>query len=269
MEDRCIGANYSMRFKDKIKSKFARNVSSPQYCWLMELLQLSWVDTSNFREAKMCYRCFKKYDRRRGGNLCKPVDLDAAAVDVEKDGKVAVTVSADTDDCDEDLNSDVDDSDANTDEDGVDDDDDDNDAEQDLKSVSASNQLPLFTIIDLLYGSASHRKCTICFQYADAGLVSLPKLAKRQLIFYRNLWCPDESRICSDYLIGEDWHQDVMVDVENRSPLTERLSDRAHQTINDLLFITHTISEHDLLLRLDFTRLNDKDCKTWTGWTLA
>ena len=34
-----------------------------------------------------------------------------------------------------------------------------------------------------------------------------------------------------------------------------------------ILLISHTVSEHDLLPRLDFTRLNDKDCKAWTWWT--
>ena len=94
------------------------------------------------------------------------VDLDAAAVAERDDGsekvdKVVVAVSAHIDDCDEDLNRGVDDGDANADEDDVDDDDD-NDTEQDLKYVSASNQLPLLTVNYLLYGSASHYLFPVC-----------------------------------------------------------------------------------------------------------
>ena len=96
---------------------------------------------------------------------------------------------------------------------------------------------------------------TICFLYSDAGLVPLPKLAKRQLIFHHRIWCPDKSRICSDHLIGDDLHPDVKVDLTNRSSLKEHISNRADQIINDLLQITSTLS--------------DNDYKAWTGWTLA
>ena len=109
-----------------------------------------------------------------------------------------------------------------------------------------------------------HYLSTVC----RCWLVYLPKLAKQQLIFFHKLWCPDESRICSEHLIGDDLHPDVRVDLTNRCPLSERLSDRGDEVINDLLLVSHSVSEYDPLPRLDFTRLTDRDCKAWTGWTI-
>ena len=88
-------------------------------------------------------------------------------------------------------------------------------------------------------------------------------------MFFHKLWCPENTSIFPEHLIGDDMHPDVIVDLSNRSPLTERLSDKAVQSINDLLLISHSASEHDPLPRLDFARLTDKDCKAWTGWSLA
>ena len=87
-------------------------------------------------------------------------------------------------------------------------------------------------------------------------------------VYYR-LWCPDESRICSGHLIGDDLHSDVIVNSTNRISLKEHISNRADKIINDLLQITSTLLESDPLPHLEYSRLTDNDCKTWTGWTLA
>ena len=60
---------------------------------------------------------------------------------------------------------------------------DDGDDADNNESVSVKSATPL-DYKSLFYGSASHRKCTICLQSADAGLVSLLNFAKQQLIFF-------------------------------------------------------------------------------------
>ena len=79
------------------------------------------------------------------------------------------------------------------------------------------------------------------------------------------MWFPDEFLICLNHLIGNDLHPDVEVDLANRSPLKEHLSERADQVINDLLDVAHYISECNTLHisecntlpRLEFTGLRD------------
>ena len=260
MEDKCIGPSCTLRFKDQSKSasKSARNVLLPQYSWILESLKSDGVNISNLRAAKICYRCFKKYERKMGYNLSKSDDHEAG-----ESFEMAAAVNADLDKDGTNDGSYADNSDSD-DVDGLEE----NDTKHNPTSVSASNQLPLLTINQLFYGSASHRECIICQQYVEAGLVYLPNLAKQQLIFFHKLWCPEETRICSEHLIGDDLHPDVIVNLTNRCPLSERLSDRGDQVINDLRLVSHSVSEHDPLPRLDFTRLTDKDCKAWTGWTL-
>ena len=78
----------------------------------------------------------------------------------------------------------------------------------------------------------------------------LPKLAKQHLIFFHRMWCPEKARICFEYLLGGDLHPDVIVYLINYSPLSESLSLRADHAINDLLLISHSVSEHDPFTRL-------------------
>lgn len=264
MGDRCIGPGCSVRFRDKTKSaaKSARNILLPQYGWLLNSLQSDGVDVaSNLNEAKLCYKCFKKYERKTEDNTTNPHDNEESNnVINEQDVEMDVASNGNMENVDDDSDND----DAEECNDVID-----NDQKTTPLSVPASNQLPLLKLDQLFYGSASHRKCTICLQYIDSGLVSLPELAKQQLMFFHKLWCPEDTRICPEHLIGDDLHPDVIVELSNRSPLSERLSDRADQIINDLLLISHSASEHGPLPRLDFARLTDKDCKAWTGWNLA
>ena len=283
MGDRCIGVGCTLRFKDRGKSKgySVKNVTAPKYNWLLELLNSDGVNTAELAFVpRICYKCFKKYDRRRAGDYTSATvenngDVDDIGHKISSVGssprnysKVSVMEVANTID-NNDANGNGDDvKDDHNDDDDAHDDDGGDDDDQGLKAKSRiSNQLPLLTVNDLYYGAASHRKCSICLQYSDSGLVVLPKLAKRQLMFHHNLWCPNESRVCSEHLIGNDLHPDVAVDLSNRSLLKEHLSDRADQVINDLLDVAHYISECDTLPRLEFTRLSDEDCKAWTGWT--
>ena len=83
------------------------------------------------------------------------------------------------------------------------------------------------------------------------------QISKAAAYLFHKLWCPDESRICSEHLIGDDLCPDVIVGLTNRCPLSERLSDRGDDVIKDLLLVSHSVSEHDPLPRLHFTRLND------------
>ena len=151
MAERCIGPYCSVRFRDKSKSnsKCARNVLLPEYRWLTESLQLDRVNTSNLKETKICYKCFKKYDRRRGSKLNKTDDFEAIDVDenndcIEKDVTMDITARDDSPACNEELDTVINDSDAYYDAAHVDDDGE--DMKLTLKSVSASNQLPLLTI---------------------------------------------------------------------------------------------------------------------------
>ena len=173
MEDKCIGPSCTLRFKDQSKSasKSARNVLLPQYSWILESLISDGVTISNLREAKICYRCFKKYERKMGYNLSKSDDHEAG-----ESFEMAAAVNADLDKDGTNDGSYADNSDSD-DVDGLEE----NDTKHNPTSVSASNQLPLLTIV---------------------------------------------------------------------------------------LLVSHSVSEHDPLPRLDFTRLTDKDCKAWTGWTL-
>ena len=137
--------------------------------------------------GKICYKCVKKYERRRDGRKVEPGNAAEIDVNTGNDNSASNTDAAIVDGTNT----------CNYDENAIEAAAEDDDTDQDVKPMSASNHLPVLTVDELFYGSASHRKCTICFHYSDAGLIPLPKLAKRQLIFYHRLWCPDESRICS------------------------------------------------------------------------
>ena len=297
MGDRCIGVGCTLRFKDQGKSQgySVKNVTSPQYSWLLELLNCDGVNTAELSFApRICYKCFKKYERKRAEGCTSVIvennnDCDNLSSHIRGVGsrpiKISKVGSAEFVDAIDKVGVDGNDDDVNDDHNGADavkntaaaaaaaaadDDDDDDDENQGLQQNSRiSNQLPLLTVADLYHGAASHRKCSICLNYFDSGLVVIPKLAKHQLIFHHKMWCPDESRICLNHLIGNDLHPDVEVDLANRSPLKEHLSERADQVINDLLDVAHYISECNTLPRLEFTRLSDDDCKAWTGWTIS
>ena len=106
---------------------------------------------------------------------------------------------------------------SNTSKDHADDGDDayNNDIKKTLISVSASNQLPLLTINDY-FMDLLHIESELFF--FACPLVSLPKLAKHQRIFFHKRWFPDESRINSEHLIGDYLHVYVFVYLKNRSP---------------------------------------------------
>ena len=174
MADRCVRAHCSIRFKDnaKSKSKSSRNISSPEYSWLLKLLMSDGVDSSHLSgmSEKICYKCFKKYDRHKDGQEAEPGNATENDVNTGNDNSASntdATIVDGTNTCNYDkmLAGEVDDTD------------------KDVKPMSASNHLPVLTVDELFNGSASHRKCTICLYYSDAGLIPLPKLAKRQLIF--------------------------------------------------------------------------------------
>lgn len=244
MEDKCVGAGCSYRFKDKAKAKRYRKQSVLAHRWLLELLRSDGVDVTG-TDASICYKCFKKYERKWKNDSSEKPDNEGTA---EQAGSVeGETVEIDSTEMD--TSKDTDDS-------------------PEVSLLSAPNKLPLLKVENLFYGAVSHHKCSVCCQYVDVGLSRLPKLAKRHLIFLHKLWCPDNSRVCSDHLIGDDLHPDVVVDLTNRDALSDHLAERGDQVINDLFEITHALSEYDCLPRLDFTRLKDDDCKAWTGWTL-
>ena len=293
METKCVGLNCSFRIKDQKRSelKYVRNISPSKNSWLVPLLQGDGVDTSGFSdvEGNICFKCYRKYERRRSDTcrrVLQPVNAASTGVDAVEGRTLSSTETGSSR-----FNDDItrketftNENDASHVGDDVNDDDDDDDGFADSDSNDhddgavgssrksddiGSNRLPLVTIDDLLYGAASHRRCTICMHYSDTGLSLLPNLAKRQLIFHHKIWCPDNARVCPDHLIGESLHPDVILITETRSPLKEHLSDRADQIINDLLYISHSMSIYDNLPRLELTRLSDSDCKAWTGWTLT
>ena len=94
-------------------TKSARNVLLHQYSWLLESLKSDGVIISNVREARICYRCFKKYERKTGGNLNGPDDSEAA-----KDFQIIVSASGDGPTVNDDLDKNV--SAANSDTDRID-----------------------------------------------------------------------------------------------------------------------------------------------------
>ena len=133
------------------------------------------VDSSHLSDmsGKICYKCFKKYDRHRDGWKVESGNATEIYVNTGNDNYASNTDAAIVDvtnTCNYDEN---------TGEAAAEDD----DTDQDVKPMSASNHLPVLTVDELFYGSASHRKCTICFHNSDAGLIPLTKLAKLQLIF--------------------------------------------------------------------------------------
>ena len=129
------------------------------------------VDCSHLSgmSGKICYKCFKKYDKHRDGQKVEPGKATEIDVNTGNSNTDAAIVDG-TNTCNYDENAG---------EAAAEDD----DTDQDIKPMSASNQLPVLSVDELFYGSASHRKCTICFHYSDAGLIPVLKLAKHQLIF--------------------------------------------------------------------------------------
>ena len=92
--------------------------------------------------------------------MSEPDDSEAA-----KDFQIIVSASGDGPTVNDDLDKDV--SASNSDTNSIDDDVDcveNNYTKPTPIYVSASNQLPLLTINELFYWSASNRKCTICLQ---------------------------------------------------------------------------------------------------------
>ena len=123
---------------------------------------------------KICYKCFKKYDRHRDGRKVEPGNATEIDINTGNDNSASNTDAAIVDGTNTSSNDDKNAGEAPA---------EDEDTDQDVKPMSASNHLPVLTVDELFYGSASHRKCTLCFHYSDAGLIPLPKLAERQLIF--------------------------------------------------------------------------------------
>ena len=132
------------------KSKSSRNISSPEYSWLLELLKSDGVDSSHLSgmSRKICYKCFKKYDRRRDGRKVEPgnaAEIDEKTGNDNSASNTDATIVDGTNTCNYDENAA---------EAAVEDD----DTDQDVKPMSASNHLPVLTVDELFYGSASHRK---------------------------------------------------------------------------------------------------------------
>ena len=77
--NRCVGTGCTLRFRDQGKSKgYNVKVLTSPFSWLIELLKYDRVNTAEFTNfvPSICYKCYKKYERKRAGDVKSAVVED-------------------------------------------------------------------------------------------------------------------------------------------------------------------------------------------------
>jgi len=114
------------------------------------------------------------------------------------------------------------------------------------------------------------KKCCLCLvTFARNGTKSsvLPKRARHHLIYSHKLWCPTSSRVCSIHLIGNDLDPSTEVVLDGRGSLESQLPSKSSEIINDLLEVSHVLSQNQSAFTISFSSLDDSACMAWTGWS--
>lgn len=252
MASSCVGKGCSLRIKDAAKTnRTFKSISSANLKWLRDILISEGIDSSSLSsESRVCIKCFQRY-RRLKDNLENKDDHDCENPDPKR---VALDNSA------KDAAAyDVVDS---------------NDSEmlQDDSEDSVpifENGFPLLTVDSLYYGPSSNRRCSICKKYSDDELSIINETARIDLMFYHKLWCPSGSRVCKEHLIANTILPGLCVDLSCHEPLTSQFPSRSAEIINDLLKVSHSLSQAmpNPKPTLDYEMLSDEDLKAWTGWS--
>lgn len=244
MADVCVGKGCTLRRRD-MKQGHVKYISTPNLQWLRVMLEAEGgmtINSSN-TDAYMCLKCFQRY--RRNWECSEQASS-------QSEGQLQPSKKASPEVCiQENDNEDETLCQSNT-----------------SNTISFSKKVPLLSIESLFYGSNSHWRCSICLKYSESSLSPLPKTARLSLLFYHNLWCPMDSRVCAEHLLANDLFPNVSVNLSDRDQLQGHLADRAADIINDLLEASHTFSQSTSGPKLLFNSLNDDEIRSWTGWSI-
>lgn len=130
---------------------------------------------------------------------------------------------------------------------------------------SKENELGLDNV---LFAGRGHKLCVICREEVRAGMGTMPKFARVDLLIMHSMYAPHGVRCCSEHLFNDRYLKpDLTIVMENRRLLSTTLSSEAMiEAFNDLLSLLLVAREAP---RLDFTdsALTDEDYVAWTGWT--
>lgn len=98
-------------------------------------------------------------------------------------------------------------------------------------------------------------------------IISTPKYIRQDIIFKYKLWCPIDGRVCLDHLIGGYLDPETIISQENGPSLLYQLKgDRLTQVMNDILEITHSLSQKKDTPSFSCASLSDADMLCCTGW---
>lgn len=130
---------------------------------------------------------------------------------------------------------------------------------------SEENELRLDNV---LFAGSGHKFCVICREEVRAGMVTMPKAARVDLLIMHSMYAPSGVRCCSEHLFNDRYLKpDLAIVMDNRRLLSTTFSSETMiEAFNDLLSLLQAARDAP---RLDFTdpSLNDEDYLAWTGWT--
>lgn len=125
-----------------------------------------------------------------------------------------------------------------------------------------------FALDNIFYSGSGHKHCVICRKEIRAGMVTMPKEARLDLLIIHSMYAPRGVRCCNEHLAGvKRLKPDVSIVMDKRRIITAALNTTEMiATITDLLALVRTAREAP---HLDFNdlSLDDEDYLTWTGWT--
>lgn len=125
-----------------------------------------------------------------------------------------------------------------------------------------------FALNNVLYAGSGHKNCVICRKETAAGMVTMPKEARLDLLIVHSMYAPRGVRCCDEHLAGaKRLKPDVPVVMEKRRVMSAVLSaTEMIETVGDLLALVRIARDAP---RLDFSDLSlgNEDYLTWTGWS--
>lgn len=125
-----------------------------------------------------------------------------------------------------------------------------------------------FALDNIFYTGSGHKICVICRKETTAGVVTMSKEARLDLLVIHSMYAPHGVRCCNEHLSGlKRLKPYAPVAMEKRQIISAALSaTEMIKIIADLLALLHMARDSP---RMDFNdlSLDDEDYLTWTGWS--